>query len=98
MSIMRVSAAVLFVYTISTTWAFAPTSPSPRSATGTALGLFDNIFKAKQQGQVVEKSKGTSRIANTSLKKELDGMTKKKKFSVLMISSSAKGCVKGGNR
>ncbi len=93
----RVSAAVLFVCAISTTSAFVPSSPSHRSTSGTALGLFDSIFKAKQQGQVVDKSKGTSRSASTSLKKELDGMTKKKKFSVLMISSSAKGCVKGGN-
>ena len=96
MSIMRVS-VVLFIYTMSTSvWAFAPRSPNSRSTTGSALGLFDSIFKAKQQGQV-EKSKGTSGSANASLKKELDGIAKKKKFSVLMISSSAKGCVKGGN-
>eukprot|EP00573_Skeletonema_grethae_P000858 CAMPEP_0201686374 /NCGR_PEP_ID=MMETSP0578-20130828/846_1 /ASSEMBLY_ACC=CAM_ASM_000663 /TAXON_ID=267565 /ORGANISM="Skeletonema grethea, Strain CCMP 1804" /LENGTH=83 /DNA_ID=CAMNT_0048170423 /DNA_START=78 /DNA_END=329 /DNA_ORIENTATION=- len=83
---MRVS-AVLIIYAISSTTAFAPSSPSARSTSGTALCLFDSIFKAKQ----------TSGSANTSLKKELDGMTKKKKFSVLMISSSAKKCVKGGN-
>jgi len=78
---MRVLAALTLVSTIATaTRAFAPPSRSINNARPTATAL--NIF-------------GTgSGNANASIKKKLDNMKKKQKFSVLIISSAAKDSVK----
>jgi len=93
---MRV--ALTFICSILTTArAFAPSRNAWSTGTALPAGLFDNIFKAKEQGNKVEKSIGNTTGANASFKKQLDGMMKKKKFSVLMISSSAKDCIKGKN-
>ena len=93
---MRVFAALTFISTIAATVrAFAPNrSVNNARSTATALsaGLFDNMFKDKEQVGTVEK---TIVITNTSVKKQLDGMMKKKKYSVLIISSSAKDFIKG---
>ena len=77
---MRVLAALTLVSTIATaTRAFTP-NRSINNARPTATAL--NIF-------------GTgSGNANTSIKKKLDNMKKKQKFSVLIISSAAKDSVK----
>ena len=78
---MRVLAALTLVSTIVTaTRAFTP-SRSINNARPTATAPL-NIF-------------GTgSGNANTSIKKKLDNMKKKQKFSVLIISSAAKDSVK----
>ena len=95
---MRVLPALTFIYSISTTaWAFAPSRNAWSTGTALPAGLFDNLFKAKEQGNKVEKSIGNTGNANASIKKQLDGMMKKKKFSVLIISSSANDCIKGKN-
>ena len=90
---MRVLAALTVTLTIATTVrSFAPSqSVNNARSTATALsaGLFDNIFKAKEQV-----GKGTGNTG-ASVKKQLDGMMKKKKFGILIISSSAKDCIKG---
>ena len=88
--------SVLFciIYTnLITVGAFSP-SLMYEPTTSTSLCLFGNVFKANEKGEG-EKSIGTSSAANASLKKQLDGMLKKKKFSVLLICSSAKDCIKG---
>jgi hypothetical protein len=61
----------------------ARSSPS----TSIAAGLFDNIFKAKDQVTVESASAAAN---NVSVKKQLDALMKKKKFSVLIIAPSAK--------
>jgi|SaaInl74LU_5_DNA_1037368.scaffolds.fasta_scaffold149360_1 hypothetical protein len=96
---MRVLPGLTFICSILTTArAFAPSRNAWSTGTALPAGLFDNIFKAKEQGNKVEKSIGnTTGNANASFKKQRDGMMKKKKFSVLMISSSAKDCIKGKN-
>jgi len=55
------------------------------------------MFKANKEQGKVEKSIGTAGKANASVKKQLDIMMKKKKFSILIVSSSAKDCIKGEN-
>lgn len=93
---MRVKAVLscIIIYALSIyVEAFAP-SLNSRPTTYTTLGLFGNIFKANEQSKG-EKSIGNSGSSNSSFKKQLDGMMKKKKFSVLMICSSAKDCIKG---
>mmetsp|Transcript_9156 Transcript_9156/g.15157 ORF Transcript_9156/g.15157 Transcript_9156/m.15157 type:complete len:87 (+) Transcript_9156:116-376(+) len=84
MRVIGVLSIIIYILSISV-GAFAP-SLNSRSTTSTTLSLFGNIFKANEQ------SKGEQ---STSFKKQLDGMMKKKKFSVLMICSSAEDCSKG---
>lgn len=94
MRVIAVPSCCIIIYTLSiSVGAFAP-SLNYRPTSSTTLGLFGNIFKANEQGKG-EKSIGTSGSSNASFKKQLDGMMKKRKFSVLMICSSAKDCIKG---
>ena len=96
---MRVLAALTVSFTIATTVrSFAPSqsvnNARPTATAPLSAGLFDNIlFKTKEQVGKVEKS-GTGNTG-ASVKKQLDGMLKKKKFGILIISSSAKDCIKG---
>jgi hypothetical protein len=93
MRLISVLPCIIIVYTnLITVSAFAPSLKY--QPTSTSLCLFGNVFKANEKGEG-EKSIGTSSSANASFKKQLDGMLKKKKFSVLLICSSAKDCIKG---
>lgn len=94
---MRILTALSFICIFfARAFAFAPNRSvhnNARSpATSIAAGLFDNIFKTKEQGNTVERSIGSTGgvVNNVSVKKQLDGLMKKKKFSVLIIASSAK--------
>jgi hypothetical protein len=95
---MSVLKALTFLYAILTTVRAFATRRSVQydRSIGTTLsaGLFDNIFKSKEQGKV-EKSIGTVGNANSSVKKQLDIMVKKKKFSVLIVSSSSQDFING---
>ncbi len=94
MRLISVLPCIIIVYTnLITVGAFAP-SLKYQTTTSTSLCLFGNVFKANEKGEG-EKSIGTSSSANASFKKQLDGMLKKKKFSVLLVCSSAKDCIKG---
>ena len=93
---MRILAALSFICIFSARAAFAFVAPNQsvtnahRSSPSTSIaaGLFDNIFKAKEQ-VTVESTSGAA-ANNVSVKKQLDALMKKKKFSVLIIASSAK--------
>ena len=90
---MRILAALSFICIFSARAAFAFVAPNPSSihrsspSTSIAAGLFDNIFKAKEQ---VTNESASGAANNVSVKKQLDALMKKKKFSVLIIASSAK--------
>ena len=92
---MRILAALPFTCIFSARAAFAFVAPnqsvnnarSLSPSTSIAAGLFDNIFKAKEQ---VTNERASGAANNVSVKKQLDSLMKKKKFSVLIIASSAK--------
>ena len=93
---MRILTALSFICMFSTRAAFAFVAPNrsvnnnarlSSQSTSIAVGLFDNIFKAKEQ-VTVESASGAAN--NVSVKKQIDALMKKKKFSVLIIASSAK--------
>lgn len=88
---MRILTALSFICILSSrAFAFVAHNRSVNNArlsTSIAAGLFDNIFKAKEQVTVESASGATN---NVSVKKQLDALMKKKKFSVLIIASSAK--------
>ena len=97
LAVMRILAALYFICILFSARAFAFVAPNQlvnnahhRSSPSTSIaaGIFDNIFKAKEQVTV----EGTSGAAanNVSVKKQLHALMKKKKFSVLIIASSAK--------
>ncbi len=90
---MRILTALSFICIFSArALAFVASNQSVNNArsspsTSIAAGLFDNIFKAKEQ-VTVESASGAAN--NVSVKKQIDALMKKKKFSVLIIASSAK--------
>ena len=68
--------------------AFVPQMNNARSKNVVlSAGLFD-VFRSKEQVTV-----GTSN--NASVKKQLDALMKKKKYGILIISSSGKDSIKG---
>eukprot|EP00581_Thalassiosira_minuscula_P008998 CAMPEP_0183707222 /NCGR_PEP_ID=MMETSP0737-20130205/3846_1 /TAXON_ID=385413 /ORGANISM="Thalassiosira miniscula, Strain CCMP1093" /LENGTH=160 /DNA_ID=CAMNT_0025934825 /DNA_START=139 /DNA_END=621 /DNA_ORIENTATION=+ len=89
---MRVTGAVAFAFIITiaaTARAFVPSrTVNCKSTTELSAGLF---------GLGGNKSIGSGNANSASAKKKIDNMKKKKQYSVLLISSNARSCIKEKN-